>query len=41
MIFAVLFFILGAVVGSFSNVLIYRMPRGESINFPASQRPLR
>ena len=36
MIFAVLFFILGAAVGSFSNVLIYRMPRGESINFPAS-----
>ena len=34
--FILLFFILGAVVGSFSNVLIYRMPRGESINFPAS-----
>lgn len=31
-----IFFILGAVIGSFGNVLIYRMPKGESINFPAS-----
>lgn len=33
---ATLFFIFGAAIGSFGNVLIYRMPRGESINFPAS-----
>ena len=36
MIVAIFYFILGAVIGSFGNVLIYRMPRGESINFPAS-----
>lgn len=29
-------FIFGAVVGSFLNVCIYRMPRGESIIFPSS-----
>lgn len=32
-------FILGICVGSFSNVLIYRLPRNESINFPASHCP--
>lgn len=35
-IFATLFFIFGICVGSFCNVLIYRLPRGESVNFPAS-----
>ena len=29
-------FIFGAVIGSFLNVVIYRLPRGESIAFPAS-----
>ncbi len=31
--------LLGALVGSFSNVLIYRIPRGESIAFPPSRCP--
>jgi leader peptidase (prepilin peptidase) / N-methyltransferase len=31
---------LGLVVGSFLNVCIYRLPRGESINLPASHCPL-
>ncbi|MDO5046070.1 prepilin peptidase, partial [Campylobacter sp.] len=33
---AIFYFIFGAVIGSFGNVLIYRMPKSESINFPAS-----
>lgn len=31
--------VLGALIGSFSNVLIYRLPRGESIAFPPSHCP--
>lgn len=31
--------ILGALIGSFANVLIYRVPRRESIAFPASHCP--
>lgn len=31
------FFILGAIVGSFLNVCIYRVPKGKSIVFPGSQ----
>lgn len=32
-------FILGSVVGSFLNVCIHRLPRGESVVFPASHCP--
>jgi len=32
-------FIFGIVVGSFLNVLIYRIPKGENIAFPASKCP--
>jgi len=35
----VLIFILGLMVGSFSNVCIYRIPRNESIIYPASHCP--
>jgi len=35
----VLIFILGLIVGSFSNVCIYRIPKSESIIFPASHCP--
>jgi len=33
---AIIIFILGLVIGSFSNVCIYRIPKNESIVFPAS-----
>jgi leader peptidase (prepilin peptidase)/N-methyltransferase len=32
-------FLFGAATGSFLNVVIYRMPRGQSINFPRSHCP--
>jgi len=32
-------FVLGAAIGSFLNVLIHRLPRGESIVFPSSYCP--
>jgi len=32
-----LFFIFGTLIGSFLNVVIYRIPKGESIVFPASR----
>lgn len=35
----VLIFIFGLIVGSFSNVCIYRIPRNESIIYPASHCP--
>lgn len=35
-LYGIFFVILGLCIGSFSNVLIYRLPRKESINFPAS-----
>jgi len=35
----ILIFILGLIVGSFSNVCIYRIPKNESIIFPASHCP--
>jgi len=37
MLLQIVFFILGAIVGSFLNVCIYRMPRSKSIIFPRSQ----
>ncbi|HEY6839450.1 MAG TPA: prepilin peptidase, partial [Geobacteraceae bacterium] len=37
--FYVFAFIFGAVIGSFLNVCIYRLPRNESIAFPASHCP--
>lgn len=35
-----LYFIFALIIGSFLNVLIYRIPRGESIVFPPSHCPL-
>lgn len=34
-----LIFILGLIVGSFNNVCIYRIPRNESVIYPASHCP--
>lgn len=34
---AVIVFIFGAMIGSFLNVVIYRIPKGESIVFPSSK----
>lgn len=38
-LFTIWFFLLGSAVGSFLNVLIYRLPRKESILFPSSRCP--
>ena len=35
----IVFGLLGAVIGSFLNVVIHRLPRGESLAFPASRCP--
>jgi leader peptidase (prepilin peptidase) / N-methyltransferase len=45
-IWALLFFIFGTLLGSFANVVILRLPKGESVLFPAShcyscQKPVR
>jgi leader peptidase (prepilin peptidase)/N-methyltransferase len=34
---AIIIFIFGTMIGSFLNVIIYRIPKGESIVFPASK----
>ncbi len=39
LLFALYAFLLGAIVGSFLNVVIHRYPRGESIVFPPSRCP--
>ncbi|PRX31140.1 leader peptidase (prepilin peptidase)/N-methyltransferase [Orenia metallireducens] len=39
MLTSVIIFILGLIIGSFLNVVIYRVPEGESIVFPASHCP--
>ncbi|MFH1684595.1 MAG: prepilin peptidase [Candidatus Margulisiibacteriota bacterium] len=39
MFYLIILFIVGAVVGSFLNVCIHRLPRGESTIFPASHCP--
>ena len=36
---AILIFLMGLVLGSFANVVIYRLPRGESLIFPPSRCP--
>ncbi|WP_424951351.1 prepilin peptidase [Deinococcus sp.] len=38
-VFTVIVAVLGLLIGSFSNVLIWRLPRRESINFPPSHCP--
>jgi leader peptidase (prepilin peptidase)/N-methyltransferase len=38
-IFDVWLFALGAAIGSFLNVVVYRLPRGKSIVYPGSQCP--
>ncbi len=39
LVFRIFAFLFGTVVGSFLNVVIHRVPLGESIAFPASRCP--
>ncbi len=39
MLFIVIFFVYGLVIGSFLNVVIYRLPHGISLSYPASHCP--
>ena len=38
-VYFILFFIFGTIFGSFYNVVGYRLPKGESIIYPASHCP--
>ena len=40
MFYLVYSFILGAVIGSFLNVVIYRLPRGQNLSYPGSSCPV-
>ena len=37
--FIILVFAIGACVGSFLNVVVWRLPRGESLSYPPSHCP--
>src|SRR5436309_6248149 len=37
--FIILVFVVGACVGSFLNVVVWRLPRGESLSYPPSHCP--
>ena len=40
MFYLVYSFILGTVIGSFLNVVIYRLPRGQNLSYPGSSCPI-
>ncbi|HNR00851.1 MAG TPA: prepilin peptidase, partial [Trueperaceae bacterium] len=38
-LFAVFAAVIGSLIGSFGNVVVWRLPRGESVAFPPSHCP--
>lgn len=40
MFYSIYSFILGTVIGSFLNVVIYRLPRGQNLSYPGSSCPV-